>query len=100
MRRIVGNQGHVMDKSYSGNQQISIFNQLPARSQLGIEFSSLVQDCVIDHDNAQRPPQALEEGELPMYPSGQKPAPGLMIVGQDWCSIASRLLNKYEPLHL
>jgi hypothetical protein len=73
MRRIVSDQGHVMDKRHRGNEQIGIFNQLPARSQRGIELSGPIQNRVIDHDNAQHPPQALEGGELSLGPNGQEP---------------------------
>jgi hypothetical protein len=45
-----------MDQSHRGNQQIGIFNQLSTCAQLGIELSGLIEDGLIDHDNAQHPP--------------------------------------------
>jgi len=56
MRRIVGHKSHVMDESNGGNQEIGIFNQLPTHAQPRIELSRLIEDGLIDHDNAQYPP--------------------------------------------
>ena len=45
-----------MDESNGGNQEIGIFNQLPTHAQPRIELSRLIEDGLIDPDNAQHPP--------------------------------------------
>jgi hypothetical protein len=73
MRRIVGHKGHIMDQGDGGNEEIDIFNQLPMRAQLRIRLSGLIEDGLLDHDNAQHPPQAFEGGELPVCPKAMSP---------------------------
>ena len=41
--RIVGDRSHAMYKSHRGNPQLGIFNQWPARSQLGIKLDYIIQ---------------------------------------------------------
>ena len=82
-----------MDKSHRANQQISIFNQLPARWQCGVEYSSLAQGRMIVYDKTQRPPQALEKGDLPFYPNGQKPASGFITVRRTAPDRVTRVLG-------